>query len=356
MFRRDMEKYLWMEGEIDMKDTEPLVSIIIPVYNAERYLSICLESVLDQIYKKFELILIDDGAQDSSGAICDRFAEKDERVVVYHNENGGAAAARNFGLDHAIGEYVCFVDADDYVGSNYLLSLVKMVKRYNVEIAGIRCMVVPGENGQFGIDNHADDFPVQLMDKEEALKEVLLGRGKLGVAPWGRIFHRKLWDEIRYPTGVLYEDLLTLPYVFARCNRITLGDTVQYYYRQTPFSLTHRPITPRDRDLFDNVSLIMNYIDTSFPQLHDAALARMMKEHICYLYRAVYLDDYAITIRQIRKENRKYWLESLGCRYVPVNQKMQFLILLINIRLYQVCRKLINFIKMSDPGRITNRE
>lgn len=326
-------------------EEKPLVSIIIPVYNAEKYLPICLESILKQTYGNFELLLIDDGAVDNSAMICDKYAETDSRVTVYHNKNGGAAAARNCGLEHAEGEYICFIDADDCVGKNYLFFLVNLVKQYNVEIAGVKSKAVRKEKMTFEDSGSENDFAVYLMDRDEALKEVLLGRGKLGVAPWGRIFHRRLWSDNRFPTGVLYEDLITLPYIFAKCNRVALADTVQYYYRQTPDSLTHRQITEKDNDLFQNALQIYNDMDAAFPQLHDAALARMIKEHICYLYRFVYADYYAKAIKQMKRENKMYWREALTCKYVPINQKLQILILLSNTRLYQICRKLANTMK-----------
>ena len=100
----------------------PVVSIIVPVYNAEKFLRRCIDSILAQTYTDFELLLIDDGSKDSSGSICDKYAAKDERIRVFHKENGGVSSARNLGLDHAQGEWVTFVDADDYIEENFLKS------------------------------------------------------------------------------------------------------------------------------------------------------------------------------------------------------------------------------------------
>ena len=101
-----------------------LVSIIVPVYNAERYLSRCIDSILEQSFTDFELLLINDGSNDNSADICDEYVAKDSRVLVFHKENGGASAARNYGLDKAVGKYVCFIDADDWVGKDYIKQLL----------------------------------------------------------------------------------------------------------------------------------------------------------------------------------------------------------------------------------------
>ena len=99
---------------------EIMISVIIPIYNTEKYLCQCIESVLIQSYPKFELLLINDGSKDRSGEICDEYAKKDNRIKVFHKENGGVSSARNLGLDNANGDYICFIDADDYVGKRYL--------------------------------------------------------------------------------------------------------------------------------------------------------------------------------------------------------------------------------------------
>ena len=109
----------------------PIISVIVPVYNVEKYLNRCIDSILAQTFSDFELLLIDDGSKDKSGEICDQYAEKDDRIKVLHKENGGASAARNTGIDHAVGEYIMFADSDDYIGRNMLESLLGLIERQN---------------------------------------------------------------------------------------------------------------------------------------------------------------------------------------------------------------------------------
>lgn len=110
-----------------MENINPKISVIVPVYNAEKYLQCCVDSILAQTFTDFELLLIDDGSRDRSGEICDEYARKDVRVKVFHKENGGASAARNLGLDHANGYYVAFVDSDDYLSAEYLHSFYNII-------------------------------------------------------------------------------------------------------------------------------------------------------------------------------------------------------------------------------------
>ena len=117
----------------------PMISIIIPVYNVEKYLHKCLGCIINQTYKTFELILVDDGSSDKSGEICDDYALRDSRIRVFHIKNGGAASARNFGLENAVGEWIAFVDSDDYISDDYLEVLASGTENYD------QCFVLVGE-------------------------------------------------------------------------------------------------------------------------------------------------------------------------------------------------------------------
>ena len=131
--------------------TQPQISIIVPVYNSEKYLGACIDSILAQSYRDFELILVDDGSRDSSPRICDDYAQKDSRVKVIHKANGGVSAARNDGLDIAKGEYVTFIDSDDWVEGEYLETLSKFGK-YDIVFFSHRLIYEDGYNSEFIFD------------------------------------------------------------------------------------------------------------------------------------------------------------------------------------------------------------
>ena len=176
----------------------PKVSIVVPVYNAEKYLRCCIDSILDQTYTDWELLLIDDGSKDTSGSICDEYAAKDERIRVFHKENGGVSSARNLGLDHVLGEWVTFVDSDDYIEENFLKSFEGNLDADLV----VGNMVEKGPQG-----NLLKDIPAGY---HNSLQYVLAGNlNKLAFqALWGKMFRKELVDDSRLDEGMrIGEDL-----------------------------------------------------------------------------------------------------------------------------------------------------
>ena len=322
----------------------PEISVIVPVYNAENTICACVDSILNQSYRDFELILVDDGSQDGSLQVCANYAEKDCRIRACRIEHGGLSAARNYGIDQARGTYLTFVDSDDYLGRECLELLADMIHKYPVGIAVIKESAVAA--GKEAVIHRAEvRASAELLSKEQALREVLVGQDKFGVGACGKIYHRKLWEQIRFPVGVLYEDLVTIPWVFALCEQVAYHPSVQYYYVMNPGSITHHPISEKDWDIIRNVKQLTDYIEAEFPQLHDAAVARMVKDHICYLYRLVDSKEYRRIYSELRKDYQAYWREALRNSEVPVRHKMQMLLLLTSPSLYKVARKAANRIK-----------
>lgn len=218
---------------------DPLISVIIPVYNVEKYLQQCLESVRKQNYKNIEVLMIDDGSRDQSGDICDKMTEKDSRFYVYHQNNQGVSAARNLGLKKASGEYVIFIDSDDWIPANYIESLE--TNRNSCElvicsIAGYKKM----SSREFSFQNYNDDIFVE----------------------WNKIFilygpHCKLYDyniikqyKISFPLQISYGEDLIFNYKYMEyINKIKYIDTTHYYYR----SEVENSLSKRFRfDFFEN--------------------------------------------------------------------------------------------------------
>ncbi len=181
---------------------EPLLSIIVPVYNAERTLVRCVESILNQTLDSIELILVNDGSKDSSGQICDKFATQDMRVKVVHKENGGAASARNLGLDYATGEYIGFCDADDYLELDMYKTLLSIMQEKN--LSTIECLAnVYNEAGDI-IEHEDESRKLQIISEEEAIKKIYLRTG--GVSLGTRVTKAKYIQNIRIPEGKRVED------------------------------------------------------------------------------------------------------------------------------------------------------
>ena len=211
-----------------------LVSVIVPVYNAEKYLSRCIDSILAQTYTNFELLLINDGSKDNSGKICDEYAEKDNRIRVYHKENGGVSSARNYGLDKAVGKYICFVDADDWVNKDYL---EKLLPTDDEEM--VVCSFMYETMESFFLSNIIRD-----KNNIETVLHLLLDHMAV-CAPWCKIMRRDIIEQnnIRFDVNVSAgEDMLFVcDYFSAGLNKIrTISQPLYHYYIADSGSLSHR--------------------------------------------------------------------------------------------------------------------
>lgn len=188
-------------------DQSTLISVIVPVYKVEKMLPRCVDALLSQTYQNTEIILVDDGSPDGSGALCDAYAEKDPRVRAIHKENGGASTARNMGIDLARGEYIVFADSDDWAEPEYLEAMLTLAKKYDVKLVCVGRYDVDGETGK----RTRGLCPVQeeKISGKELVKRVFLW-DNVDSAPWDKIFHRSLLREIRFPVGTITEDVPTI--------------------------------------------------------------------------------------------------------------------------------------------------
>ena len=181
----------------------PLISLVIPVYNVETYLVKCLDSVAGQTYDNFEVILVDDGSTDGSGKLCDAYAEKDSRFVVYHKENGGLSDARNYGVAKAAADLVSFIDSDDYVTEDYLEYLWDLMAKFDSDMSCARCKQIP-EGANVSL-NH-DPCTEVVLDPGRATERICC----ISFAACSRLYKKQYLLEYPFPVGRLYEDLATV--------------------------------------------------------------------------------------------------------------------------------------------------
>lgn len=174
----------------------PLVSVIVPVYKVEQYIESCLDAVKSQTYENLEIILIDDGTPDSSGEICERYAEQDSRMVVYHKQNGGLSDARNYGIDCAKGEYITFIDSDDRVDIDYVEYLYRLIRKYECMLALCthRILYENGKMVEIGAGGE------EILDEETCLERMLY-HDVIDTSAWAKLYHRKILEGIRFPKG-----------------------------------------------------------------------------------------------------------------------------------------------------------
>lgn len=222
-----------------MERKRDYISIIIPVYNADDYLDRCLSSLVNQTYKKLEIILVDDGSSDKSPALCEYWSQLDNRILSFHQPNGGAASARNTGLDSASGEYIMFVDADDYVDSRLcevLITEIQSKENTDCVICGVSNVNDCGKVGQ----DQAVEEAVVFSGIDVIRDRYVLGHNQLNIiTPWGKLFRSDIWNNLRFTNGLYYEDMDIMPYLFNRCAVVKCIPYIGYYYYQREGSCSH---------------------------------------------------------------------------------------------------------------------
>lgn len=222
------------------------LSIIIPVYNVENYLKTCLDAVTHQHFQDFEVILVDDGSTDGSPAICDEAAKQDERIHVLHQKNGGLSAARNAGLDLAKGEWIGFLDSDDYPLPDMYEKLLDAAEKSRADIAVCNYFRVDTRNQP--IENSETEMESGVLTQKEALRKVL--KVVFQIAN-NKIYRRHIFDHLRYPENKLNEDFFLITKIYSRAERVACLSDALYAYRITPDSIMQKKKTLRNYDVVE---------------------------------------------------------------------------------------------------------
>lgn len=246
------------------------VSVIIPIYDVEKYLQSCIDSVCQQTYRQLEIILVDDGSPDQCGEICDRYAVKDSRIFVIHKENGGLSSARNAGLECATGDYISFVDADDTVHPRFVEILVGLAEAYHCDIAQCDFLMVAENSQKLPLNRQQE---LLLCDGEQAVHELCSGgdAGKFTVA-WNKIYKKKLFEGIQYPEGRIHEDEFTSYRILWKAQKMVVTNLYLYYYLQRKTSIMGRRFSVKRLDILD-----------------------AFRERLCFLREKGFQEDYFIT-------------------------------------------------------------
>ena len=239
-----------------------LISIIVPVYNVEKYLEKCVISIISQTYKNIEIILVDDGATDNSGKICDELKEKDKRIQVIHKKNGGLSDARNAGLKIARGEYIGFVDSDDYIEKDMFETLYKLNKENNADISIVSFYELYGGK----IIGVRDSKKLEILDKIEAMKELLIDT-KIQSYAWNKLFKKELFKDIIFPTNKNFEDIATTLLLFEKANKIVLLESPKYYYVRRDDSIIGVKNYKTYKDYLDVIHNKYLYLDGKYERL-----------------------------------------------------------------------------------------
>ncbi len=244
-----------------------MISIIVPIHRVEAFLDVCILSIMRQTYKNIEIILVDDGSPDCCGKICDHYATIDSRIKVVHKPCGGPSDARNAGLAIAQGDYIGFVDSDDYVAGNMFETLVNLLEDHQADIA--ICGHVKTDN--WGKPRKIKgSTEVHLLNAETAIKQ-MLQVGKYESFVWNKLFRREIFQDITFPKGKLYEDLYTTYKLLAKAKKIVYTSEVKYYYRQRLGSIIHTVYSPKYYDYVHASKEVLLYVSENFPAVTPTA-------------------------------------------------------------------------------------
>ena len=249
----------------------PLVSVVVPVYRVEAYLDHCIQSIAEQTYHNLEILLVDDGSPDGSGEICDRWAEKDSRIRVFHTENAGAGAARNTALDAASGDFIAFVDSDDYLHSNMFTHLYSLMKG-GVDIA--ECEIGITEADDFSMDDGAG-AEILVCGAEEALR-LHIQDAVFRQTPPNKLYRRECIGGIRFPEGNLIDDEFFTYKVLGNARKLAHSSACMYAYRQQAGSAMHKPYSLRRLQGLDAKLERLAYFQQRFPGLVREAKADLL--------------------------------------------------------------------------------
>ena len=242
-----------------------IISVIIPVYNVEKYIGECLDSVINQTYKKLQIILVDDGSTDSSGKICDVYAEKDNRITVVHQKNAGAGAAKNTGLELIDGDYFSIIDSDDYIELDMYEKMVNSLEKYNADI--VQCLF----RNVFVNDSFDRKYKIKgnypkVLTSKSFLKEYLYD-WKYAIF-WNKLFKSSLLKEIRFPVGRKIDDEFFTYKLVCSAKKVVNIDDILYNYRMRKTSVMNE--NDSDRLIYDRIDCFIeryNYISNVYPSL-----------------------------------------------------------------------------------------
>lgn len=275
---------------------KPLVTVIVPVYNVERYLNRCLNSIGRQTYENLEIIAVDDGSTDSSGAILDKFKQTENRAIVIRKANGGLSDARNAGLDHASGEYIMFVDSDDYINIHMVDTLLNAIRRNAAGISACQMRhVYPDRDAD--IYGESDDNDEKSLSSVEAMEYWYTSNFNCATAAWGKLYVHELFNDLRFKTGRLHEDEFIMHYLFQKARTITYISSRLYYYFQRDNSIVGSKFSAKRLDVLDAMQDRLEF----FEYLNNDRLVNLQAEHYTDILMASYIGLYEMSDKYDRQ-------------------------------------------------------
>lgn len=308
-----------------------LVSVIIPVYNVEKYLNRCIKSVLGQTYKNLEIILVDDGSTDNSSQICDEYKKIDSRIIVIHKENGGLSDARNAGINKATGKYITFIDSDDSIEKDMIEYLYLLMKKYKTKMS-LCChnIIYEKRNKVISLGNGKEE----VLSSEKCIEKMLYHKD-VDTSAWAKLYAKNLFDDISYPKGFLFEDIGTTYKLFIESKYIACGYENKYNYWIRKNSIVTGVFSEKKLDLLKMTDTMGEDVIKLFPNLKRAILRRRVYARFSTLNQMLNIDDYEGKRKKIIDFILNNKNDVLFNKLTPIRDKIAIIVLSLNFNLYK---------------------
>ena len=316
----------------------PTITVIVPVYKVEQYLSACVDSILSQTFHDFELILIDDGSPDHCGAICEHYAEKDQRIKVIHQENQGLSGARNSGMDIATGKYITFVDSDDVVTQDYFFNMISVIEKENADIAV--CQMYKFEDGvdiSEYLCKKEKELNYRIYNGREACVALYSGSRDVPINACGKFFRAELVNKRRFPVGKLHEDQAFTPLICYKADIIAALNLQLYCYRERSGSITREKFSVKRYDDLWAIDSCIRFFEVNYENEILEAAKKKRQRLICTysIYakrdRVVVPEKYRVNIlraliylrKNVSDESYEYYLGQVNMKLVRCHEYLK---------------------------------
>jgi len=319
----------------------PIISVIVPVYNVEKYLKRCIDSILNQTFKEFELILVNDGSTDNCGKICDMYKRKDKRIRVIHKENGGLSSARNAGLDIAKGKYIAFVDSDDYINKNMYDILYSNLIKTDADISLCNFEYVY-DNNNFSVNQSIDNYDYLIFNNIEALNKLYSENNTNIVVAWNKLYKKELFEGLRYTEGRIHEDEFIIHELLYKSKKIVCTNAELYYYLKRQGSITQCDFNLKKLDVvYAFKERVEFFREKKLTELQFKAQRVYIYSFFLNYYKAkIKLDNCNEELIKLKNDYNRNLIFVLMNPYFIWREKVLFILFFINPKFYEIYHKI----------------
>lgn len=327
-----------MISQSTAKKVEGLVSIVVPVYNVERYVNACLLSIESQSYPHLEVILVDDGSTDGSSEICLEHAALDERIVYLRKENGGLSSARNFGIRHAHGDWLAYVDSDDLLDEQYIENLLLAAAMADADVAVCAFEFIGDAASDYRCEDSVSVYGAKLVSGREALVTLYSERYSC-CAAWGKIARINLWRKVEFPEGRKYEDFSRIDTLFSSVDGVVLLPWRGYAYRKSGQSITATGSLASALDLIKSISELEGKLVAGEIDCGDAVAFKICLEctRLIKMFSAVEIgadsELWKHCMHYAREKIRQYWVRAFADGNADIFQRARMVLFRFSPRL-----------------------